>query len=157
MQCWLATSSDKHQTISQIPLPSMMQCLLTITILSASLTHSVAVASLRAHAEITPQVSANYLLQKTYSDAACLQLLTGSTSQADLCLRTDSGKYLKITSVASNATTTFYTESTCTTVNNIVTEPLLGSCTLVKSGYYGMSSFSIAPTFPSQEEGVTIR
>ena len=136
---------------------STMLYLLTIAIVAATLTHGVAVASLRARAEITPQAAANYLVQTTYTDAACLHLSTGSTTQADLCLRTNAGKFQKITSFANNATTTSYAESTCMTVTSIVTESLLVSCTLRQSGYYGMSSFSTAPTFPSQEQGITIR
>ena len=134
-----------------------MQYLPTIFILAATLTHGVAVSFLRAHNEITPQASENYLLKKTYTDAACLHVASVSTTQADLCLRNNLGKYVKITSVASNATTTSYTDSSCTTVEKTVTERLISSCTLGQSGLYSMSSFSVAPAFASLHQGVTIR
>lgn len=135
----------------------MTLSILTIALLAASLTDGVAADSLRVHSEITPQAATNYLLRKTYTDAACSNLMSGDTTQADLCLRTNAGKFVKVTSVASNATTTFYTDSTCATVVSTSTTFLLGSCTLTSPGYYGMTSFSTAPTFPSQVKGVSIR
>ena len=132
---------------------SMSPKFLSIVLLAASLTESFAGNSLRVHA----QAGENYLLQKTYKDATCVNLLSGSTTRADLCFRTNSGKYLKVLSVAANATSTYYSDAACTTVTSTTTTPLLGSCSLISSGVYGMSSFTTAPTFQSQEAGVSIR
>ena len=126
---------------------------LSIVLLAASLTESFAEKSLRVHV----QAGENYLLQKTYKDATCLNLLSGSTTQANLCFRTNSGKYLKVIPVAANATSTLYSDAACTTATSTTTTPLLSSCSFISSGVYGMSSFSTAPTFQSQEIGVSIR